>query len=190
MAMAEPFHQPRRLGDGHTSDHEARPGQALHTQIGINGRPDSIQAAVLLAMLAICDDEVARRAQVGASYSAALRARGAGRDTEFGLLVPYIESHNTSVCAQYAVQVDGRDTVQPILRAEALPTAVLYPLPLNGQIPYQHDRGEDDTSVVDAAAARAVSLPMHPFLPAGELTAIADTVLSAAAGSRRGSHPE
>jgi len=74
---------------------------------------------VLLAKLAIFDDEVQRRAEVGARYSAALIECGAKvlGETQQGLRVPYIEPFNTSVYAQYTLQSDDRDAVIARLQA-------------------------------------------------------------------------
>jgi UDP-2-acetamido-2-deoxy-ribo-hexuluronate aminotransferase len=152
-----------------------------HPRLGINGRLDTLQAAVLLAKLAIFPDEVERRAAVGARYTELLRVRGAGslKDTADGLLTPHVEPHNTSVFAQYTLQADDRDSVIARLKAQDIPTAVHYPIPLNRQGAYARFCCPDCTPNADRAAARVLSLPMHPYLSAEDAERVADAVTSA-----------
>ncbi len=150
-----------------------------HARLGINGRLDAMQAAVLLAKLAIFDDEVQRRAEVGARYTKALLDHGAqicGKESS-GTLVPYVEPHNTSVFAQYTVQVDKRDRVQQRLQAHGIPTAVHYPIPLNVQTAYSRFCCPHCTPIADAAAARVMSLPMHPGVPETHIERIVDALI-------------
>ena len=126
-----------------------------HLRIGINGRLDSLQAAVLLAKLAIFPDEVAARARIGARYSDLL--------TGSGCVTPYIEPHNTSVYAQYTIAVDNRDGLITRLGQAGIPTAVHYPIPLHRQ-PAFGSMALPAVPVAERAAARVVSLPMHPYL--------------------------
>ena len=150
-----------------------------HARLGINGRLDSMQAAVLLAKLEVFDDEVRRRAEVGAAYSDALRAGGA-RDSGAaagGLQVPWIAPHNSSVFAQYTIQVDARDAVQQRLQQQGIPTAVHYPIPLNEQAAYRHFCCSDCTPVAAAAAARVMSLPLHPLMTPADIGRVVDLLL-------------
>ena len=125
-----------------------------HPRVGINGRLDTIQAAVLLAKMDIFEEEVPLRAEVGARYTEMF----AGAD----VIPPYIESFNTSVYAQYTIQVDDREAVQAKLKEMDIPTAVHYPVPLHMQ-PAFEDR-ENAFPVAEALAKRVISLPMHPRL--------------------------
>jgi UDP-2-acetamido-2-deoxy-ribo-hexuluronate aminotransferase len=149
-----------------------------HPRLGINGRLDSLQAAVLLAKLDIFPDEVERRAAAGARYTGLLRARGARStaDATDGLLTPAVAPHNTSVYAQYTVQVDDRDAAIARLAAADIPTAVHYPIPLNRQPAYTHLCCPDCTPNADRAAARVLSLPMHPYLAAADAERVADVL--------------
>jgi UDP-2-acetamido-2-deoxy-ribo-hexuluronate aminotransferase len=154
-----------------------------HPRLGINGRLDSLQAAVLLAKLDIFADEVTRRGAIGARYTELLQARGA-RDpaaARDGLLTPHVAAHNTSVFAQYTVQVDDRDAVVARLGAADIPTAVHYPIPLNRQGAYARYCCPDCTPAADRAAARVLSLPMHPYLAAADAERVADVLAAAAA---------
>lgn len=152
-----------------------------HPRLGINGRLDSLQAAVLLAKLAIFDDEVERRAAVGARYTALLKECGARSvaDADSGLLTPHIADGNTSVYAQYTLQADDRDAVIARLGAADIPTAVHYPIPLNRQGAYAHLCCPDCTPLADRAAARVLSLPMHPYLSAEDALRVVDTLTAA-----------
>lgn len=152
-----------------------------HPRIGINGRLDTLQAAVLLAKLAIFDDEVALRGEIGSRYSVALADKGAAwsGDAEAGTLVPSILSHNTSVYAQYTVQVDDRDAVQAKLKEAGVPTAVHYPIPLNRQPGYEGLSAGGETPVAERCARRVMSLPMHPYLQENEIEQIVEAVATA-----------
>lgn len=130
-----------------------------HPVIGVNGRMDTIQCAVLLAKLPDFPDEVRTRGDLGAHYTTLIK------DTCPGVIPPYIEDHNSSVYAQYTVQVDDRDRVQKALQDEGIPTAVHYPVPLHLQPAFASlCKGEGSFPVSEAAAKRVMSLPMHPWL--------------------------
>ena len=135
-----------------------------HPRIGINGRLDSLQAAVLLAKLAIFPEEVEARARIGARYSELLAGTGC--------VTPYIEPHNTSVYAQYTVAVDDRDSVVARLNQAGIPTAVHYPLPLHCQ-PAFAGLPVRQILIADHAASRVLSLPMHPYLRDADILSIA-----------------
>ncbi|AHF02649.1 aminotransferase DegT [Marichromatium purpuratum 984] len=137
-----------------------------HPRLGINGRLDTMQAAVLQSKLAIFPDEVEARGRLGARYSELLRARGAGTTAEpgeSGVLTPSVAPGNTSVYAQYTLQVSDREAVAEALKARDIPTAVHYPVPLNEQ-PVFHVPGASATPVSAEVAERVISLPMHPYL--------------------------
>lgn len=156
-------------GDGgaiFTSDDElakiirqvARHGQDRryhHVRVGMNSRLDTLQAAILLPKLEILDDEMQARQRVAETYNKLFNEAGI-------LTTPYIEEHNTSAWAQYTLQVDNRDEVQAKLKAQGIPTAVHYPIPLNKQ-PAVADVNAI-LPVGDAVAERVMSLPMHPYL--------------------------
>ncbi|MNH96884.1 UDP-2-acetamido-2-deoxy-3-oxo-D-glucuronate aminotransferase [compost metagenome] len=126
-----------------------------HIRVGVNSRLDTIQAAILLPKLEIFEHEVRLRHQVAQRYDQVLAS--IGNET-----APYIEPSNSSVYAQYTVQVSERDKVQEKLKALGIPTAVHYPIPLNRQ-PAVEDVNAN-LPVGDAIAERVMSLPMHPYL--------------------------
>ena len=151
-----------------------------HPIIGINGRLDTLQAAILLAKLTLFEDEVTRRARVGESYNKEMLERGATiiGECATGLNIPFVEPHNTSVYAQYTIQVDNREAVQTALKSKGIPAAVHYPIPLNAQPAMQ--QGELTLTRADRAARRVVSLPMHPYLSETDVAKVADSVATAA----------
>jgi UDP-2-acetamido-2-deoxy-ribo-hexuluronate aminotransferase len=129
-----------------------------HPRIGINGRLDTLQAAIVLAKFERFDWEVEQRQKVGAGYTALLQAQCPG------VVTPYLEPHNTSVFAQYSILLNDRDAVAKRLNEQGIPTAVHYPVPLNRQPAYQNTCNGAPTPLSDEIAARVMSLPMGPDL--------------------------
>lgn len=133
-----------------------------HVRVGVNSRLDTLQAAILLPKLAVLDQEIAQRQQVAQQYADALRNLVQEGGETSGIQLPYLESYATSAWAQYTLQVSNRQQVQDKLKAQGIPTAVHYPIPLNLQ-PAVADAGAY-LPVGDAVAQRVISLPMHPYL--------------------------
>jgi len=119
-----------------------------HSIVGVNGRFDTIQAAILLAKMEIFAKEVRLREKVGQRYTELLKDK---------VVTPYIEPHNTSVYAQYTIQVDDRDTVREKLKAKGIPTAIHYPIPLHKQPAFLQ---KCNCSVAESVAEKVISLPM------------------------------
>ena len=140
-----------------------------HPRLGVNGRLDTLQAAVMLAKMELFDEEVIARAQIGARYSELLHG---------AVVTPFVSPENTSVYAQYTVQIDNRELVQKKLADIGVPTAVHYPVPLHLQPVFAFlGHGEGSFPVAEAAAKRVMSLPMHPYLTDNELVFIASKVV-------------
>jgi dTDP-4-amino-4,6-dideoxygalactose transaminase len=137
-----------------------------NVRIGINSRLDSLQAAVLLAKLAVFGEEIERRQQVAARYNAALR----------GIVeVPVIDSKARSVWAQYTIKLDNRERVAAGLKAVGVPTAIYYPRSLNNQPAYSgYPVAEGGVPTAEALARRVLSLPFHPYLDAATQDYIVD----------------
>lgn len=127
-----------------------------HPLLGMNGRLDTLQAAVLLAKLPHFEAEVSARGRIGARYSELLRAT---------CTVPEVAHGNTHVYAQYTIRVPDRDGVAQDLKRLGIPTAVYYPKCLHEQ-PVFADLGYSmgDFPHSEAASREVLSLPMHPFL--------------------------
>jgi UDP-2-acetamido-2-deoxy-ribo-hexuluronate aminotransferase len=141
-----------------------------HTRIGINGRLDTMQAAVLLAKLDVFDNELLARNEVANRYSALLK--GAAQ-------TPNVAPNRTSAWAQYTIEVDDREAVESALRETGVPIAVHYPVALHEQ-PVFESLGLRPGSFPHAerAAARVLSLPMHPYLTPPDILRVAEAVKS------------
>lgn len=127
-----------------------------HPVIGLNGRLDTLQAAILLAKLAVFPQEVEQRAQLGARYSQLLADKAR---------TPIVPEGYDSVYAQYTLEVEGREELVVALQAQGIPTAVHYPIPLHLQPAFANlGLGEGAFPVAEAAAKRVMSLPMYPDL--------------------------
>ena len=144
-----------------------------HPLVGVNGRLDTIQAAVLLAKLEVFDAEIATRVRLARAYNEFLQG---------AVVTPYVEPHNTCVYAQYTIQVDERQALQEELTANGIPTAVHYPVPLHLQPAFSVPGvGRGSFPYAEAAAERVVSLPMHPYLSHGDQARAAKIVQQAVA---------
>ena len=130
-----------------------------HPIIGINGRMDTIQAAVLLAKFDIFPAEVEARRHIGNNYTNKLTK------VDIDVVVPFIEKFNTSVFAQYSIQVSDRDKVINNLNRLEIPTAVHYPVPIHAQPAFDYLINDKESfSNSDAISKKIMSLPMHPYL--------------------------
>jgi dTDP-4-amino-4,6-dideoxygalactose transaminase len=127
-------------------------------RIGINGRLDTIQAAVLIEKLKIFPEEMVARERIAARYSAALADVAT---------VPRVGNESTSVWAQYTIRVapGRRDALAEALKAQGIPTAIYYAKPLHRQQAYSGSPVADGGAPVsDRLAAEVISLPMHAYL--------------------------
>ncbi len=127
-------------------------------RIGLNGRLDTIQAAVLMEKLRIFPEEILARERVARRYSAGLADVA---------IVPRVASGSTSVWAQYTIRLASgqRDGLAAALKAQGIPTAVHYPVPLHRQQPYQHfPIALGGAPVSERLAEEVISLPMHAYL--------------------------
>ena len=127
-----------------------------HPRLGINGRLDTIQAAVLLAKFEIFPDEVIQRDRVGRQYTASINAM------QSTIVAPQIRSNCTTVYAQYSIMANNREQLIAKLNKMNIPTAVHYPVPLHLQPPFYNN--QLNLPVVEDVATKIVSLPMHPYL--------------------------
>jgi len=155
-----------------------------HPRLGINGRLDTMQAAVLLAKMEIFEDEVAARARIGARYSELVNEAFAGiSDPARRATAPALGAGCTSVYAQYTVEVPHRAKVEEGMKARGIPTAVHYPVPLHQQPVFGSlQQGAGSFPVSEAAAARVISLPMHPYLTADHQVQVVNALKAAVAG--------
>jgi dTDP-4-amino-4,6-dideoxygalactose transaminase len=129
-----------------------------NTRIGLTGRLDSVQAAVLLEKLTIFPDEINARQGVAKRYAEGLAEVAT---------VPWVPDGYTSVWAQYTIRVapSARDELAAALKAGGIPTAIYYAKPLHRQTAYKHfPMADGGLPVSDQLAQEVISLPMHPYL--------------------------
>jgi len=142
-----------------------------HPLVGMNARMDTLQAAVLLAKLDIFAAEIQARERVATRYNELLAGT---------VVTPHIQAHNTSVYAQFTIEVDDRDSFQQAMKAEGVPTAVHYPVPLHLQPAFAEAAvGPGTFPHAEKAAARVASLPMYPYLTAHDQETVARAVVQA-----------
>jgi|SRR5450830_459554 len=150
-----------------------------HSRIGINGRLDTIQAAILLAKLERFDWEVEQRGRLGDRYSELIQKHNS-KNSQGIIKTPYIEPYNTSVYAQYTVLVKNREQVQQKLKEAGIPTAVHYPVPLHLQPAFSNlGQGRDSFPISEALSNEVMSLPMGPDLDIEKLEFITDLLFTA-----------
>ena len=148
--LAQVLRSLRVHGEGH--------GKYDCVRIGLNGRLDTIQAAVLMEKLRIFPEEILARERVARRYSAGLADVA---------MVPRLASGSTSVWAQYTIRLASgrREGLAAALKAQGIPTAVHYPVPLHRQQPYQHfPIALGGAPVSERLAEEVISLPMHAYL--------------------------
>jgi len=127
-----------------------------HARLGINGRLDTLQAAVLLAKMRIFPAEVEARERIGARYTSLLQ--------DSNCVTPKVMAYNTHVYGQYTLLVKNRDEFIEKLKQSGVPTAVHYPIPLHHQPILSKYYNGEDLAVSERVASQVVSLPMHPYL--------------------------
>jgi len=142
----------------------------VHTRVGVGGRMDTIQCAVVLAKLERFDWEVKQRQLIGQKYNELLAAANVNLVT--------LRPDRTSVYAQCTVLVSDRAAVQKRLSEAGIPTAVHYPVPLNEQPAYKHLCCSDCTPIAQQIAKQVMSLPMSPDLSAEDQDKIVGALLA------------
>ncbi len=141
-----------------------------NTRIGITGRLDTVQAAVLIEKLKIFPEEVEARDRIAKRYNDGLSDVAT---------VPQVPAGYASVWAQYTIRLAPgvRDKLAASLKAEGIPTAVYYPKPVHRQTAYQHFPVADGgLPVSERLAEEVIALPMHPYLDAPTQDRIIDAV--------------
>lgn len=142
-----------------------------NVRIGINGRLDTIQAAVLIEKLKIFPDEIEARDRVAQRYNDGLRDVAA---------VPGTPEDLTSTWAQYTLRIAKRDAVAASLKERGVPTAIYYPKPLHQQTAYRDfPVAGNGLPVSERLAGEVLSLPMHPYLEPDLQDWIIETVTDA-----------
>lgn len=124
----------------------------VHTRIGVGGRMDTLQCAIVLAKVPRFNWEVQQRKEIGERYNALMDEAGIKRIQQRG--------DRTSVFAQYTVLLENREQIQEFLKDGCIPTAVHYPVPLNEQPAYRDICCIGITPVAERLAKQVLSLPM------------------------------
>jgi UDP-2-acetamido-2-deoxy-ribo-hexuluronate aminotransferase len=130
----------------------------VHTRIGVGGRMDTLQCAIVLAKLERFEQELAARARIGARYIAEL-----GDLAPQAQLISVAQDRN-SVWGQFTLRVADRPAFAAALGEAGVPTAIHYPVPLNQQVAYRHFGDPDSTPNAAQLAGEVVSLPMSADL--------------------------
>jgi len=139
-------------------------------RIGINGRMDTIQAAVLLAKMEIFEEEIHLRQEVANRYSMGLKDC---------TTVPFVKECSISAWAQYSLLHPERDKVLARLKTEGIPTAIYYPISLHQQEAFKHlEYRKGDFPVSEKISAEIFSIPMHPYLKTEDQNRIIEAIRS------------
>ncbi len=131
-------------------------GRYRHTRIGVGGRMDSIQCAVILAKLERFDWEIRQRMEIGSHYDALL--------SSCNVKTFKVKGDRSSVYAQYTIRVSKREAFEQHMKARGIPTAVHYPLSLHQQPAYAAAQSGLSFPVAERLAQEVISLPMHADL--------------------------
>ena len=171
-----------------------------HKYIGMGGRMDTLQCAIVNVKLKYYEKDLALRQEVAEKYSEMLRKKDDGRrvkDSDFEIILPFVESECTSAYAQYSIRIKPsplpcqemplgcsplpspslRDELQAKLKEQGIPTAVHYPMPLHLQecfayLGYQ----KGDFPICEQVSNEIMSLPMNPYLSDEEIDYIAQAL--------------
>ena len=126
--------------------------------VGINGRMDSIQAAILLVKLKIFKKEIQLRAEIAGRYNQLIEAMQHNVDEKLNIKTPYIDSHNTSVYAQYTIITDNRESILNRFKERQIPYAIHYE-----KLAFEHDAYKidivPDTPVAESLKSKVFSIP-------------------------------
>jgi dTDP-4-amino-4,6-dideoxygalactose transaminase len=144
-------------------------------RVGLNGRIDTLQAAILIEKLAIFADEIVRRDRIARRYEAGLSNV---------VTAPRVPDGMTSVWAQYTVTVPGgrRDAVAEALKRQGIASAVYYPRPVHVQQAYRHyPVSKAGAPVSERLPHEVLSLPMHPYLEPHQQDRVASAIIDALA---------
>lgn len=162
VALAEVFRQIRVHGQSE---------RYVHTRVGVGGRMDTIQCAVVLAKLERFEWEIQKRIELGGLYNQLMDEIGLDRVVQ--------RPNRSSVFAQYTVILDHREEVRKKLSARGVPTAVHYPVPLNEQPAYSEHCCPECTPVASSMSRRVMSLPMSPDLSPDDLSRVVGSLKGA-----------
>lgn len=142
----------------------------VHSRVGVGGRMDTIQCAVVLAKLDQFEWEIQQRQHLGACYNNILKDR---------VTIMQQRPDRTSVFAQYTVAVENRQAVQACLQEKHIPTAVHYPVPIPLQTAYAQFCRLNQYPISIAMSKKVMSLPMGPYMQKKDVEQVCDALLDA-----------
>lgn len=147
-----------------------------NVRVGVNGRLDTIQAAILIEKLAILEEEMLIRQKIAQHYSDHLKEV---------VTVPVLSSNVTSAWAQYTICLKNQDREKVVksLESKGIPTAIHYPKPLHKQLAFKHYPTAGTLYISEMLAETVLSLPMHPYLDTELQTRIITGVKEASVAS-------
>ena len=141
-----------------------------HPILGLNGRMDTLQAAILLEILEVFPQEIVKRQEIGERYSSRLSNYN-------GIETPVIVENNSSVYAQYTILSEKRDDIQFKLKENGIPSVSYYSVPLHFQPVFENlNYKEGDFPVAEKVASQCISLPMSPYLTEEDQVKVIDVV--------------
>jgi len=140
-----------------------------HKYIGMGGRMDTIQCAIVDVKLKYYKKDLALRQEVASKYTKAFLVH------KFNLILPFVDTHSTSAFAQYSVRVKNRDDVQAKLKEQGIPTAVHYPMPLHLQECFEYlGYKKGAFPISEIVSDEIMSLPMNPYVSDEEIAYIVE----------------
>ncbi len=138
-------------------------------RLGINGRLDTIQAAILLSKFEIFDKEIQLRSQIAKSYNSFL--------SDY-ITIPYLKKDNISAWAQYSVLSEHRDKIIDNLKQYNIPTAIYYPIPLHLQKLFSYlNYKKGDFPISEKISQKIFSLPFHPYLTSEDIKFVTQKII-------------
>ncbi|MBT3883003.1 MAG: DegT/DnrJ/EryC1/StrS family aminotransferase [Campylobacteraceae bacterium] len=139
-----------------------------HKYIGMGGRMDTIQCAIVDVKLKYYAKDLKLRQEVASKYTNALK-------NKLNIVLPYVNPNTTSAFAQYSVRVKNRDEIQAKLKENGIPTAVHYPMPLHLQECFEYlGYKKGDFPISEVVSDEIMSLPMNPYIKDEEIKYIVE----------------
>ena len=140
-----------------------------HKYIGMGGRMDTLQCAIVNVKLKHYKKDLALRQEVASKYTNALK--------NAKVVLPFVDKNINSAWAQYSVQVKNRDELQATLKEQGIPTAVHYPMPLHLQECFTYlGYKKGDFPIAEAVSSKIMSLPMNPYVTDEEVDYIKESI--------------
>ena len=145
-----------------------------YERIGLNGRIDTIQAAILLEKLKIFKSEIIKRNKIAEKYKKIFKTLNTN------IKLPKVLPKTRSTWAQFTIQLPegcNRDELQVKMKDKNIPTAIYYPIPIHCQIPYKSfPTSSDNLKKTNILSNNVISLPMHPYLTTKNIEYIAQSL--------------